>query len=595
MLVEPTITSKRSLRFQGKVLLAAFAVLILSAVRASSDPCSVPADTHRVYVRDFHAAADGIKDDGPAIRAALEAAFAGPKPVAVEFEAGRTYRVASFDDSYALQILDAKQVTLRGNGAELLLLPPNKVMHIEKSSDISICGLAIDYSPLPFTQGLVMAVDPAAMTFDLQIGNGFDVPTVDDNSTADNSRVWRFAVPYVSPERVDRRVQVSAVYATSEPRRIRIKLSRPADLARLEPNVTHLVMTMPGLGQTGNFAFRVFNNERVHFGSLRIYAVPQFTFSIANNLGPVSFTDVEQERKPETGRAMTGWRDVFHIKNNRAPVTWDGCKVEGAFDDSFNLSAIFQLVAEKLDDNRWRLRDLGPIDSVPPLRAGDRIQAIELSPERKLLGESRIQSIEQTGKDAVVTISPALPLKAFANDCKGNDDTCASRIMDLDAANEGSIIKGCTIHGSMRLRSKVTVDGVKLYGPLQITADPIRVGPLPNGIVVKNSEFNGPVRIGADNTERSRYFERWRNGERWAHNIVFENNRFMSAFRAEGASFSLIGNDIAWQPRGRFLLENSGPVRIKDLSANGAPVSNVMSRVKIAPGTTAGDIVIDGR
>src|SRR6185437_13702957 len=102
----------------------------------------------RVHVHDFHAAGDGKTDDGPAIRAALESALSGQKPASVEFDQGKTYRISSFDHTYAVQLLNAHQVTLRGNGAELLLLPPNKVMHVENSSDIGVCGLSIDYSPL---------------------------------------------------------------------------------------------------------------------------------------------------------------------------------------------------------------------------------------------------------------------------------------------------------------------------------------------------------------------------------------------------------------------------------------------------------------
>ncbi|HVT30410.1 MAG TPA: hypothetical protein VHE81_20535, partial [Lacipirellulaceae bacterium] len=310
-------------------------------------------------------------------------------------------------------------------------------------------------------------------------------------------------------------------------------------------------------------------------------------------LGPVSFSDVEQRRRPGTGRVMTGWRDTFHIKNNRAPVTWDGCYSEGIFDDSFNISAIFQLVTEKLDDKRWRLRDLSATDSAPPMKAGDRLEAIALSPERKLLGKTRIQTVEQSGKDTVLTISPPLPLKAFADDCKGETDLCASRVMDLDAANEGSTIKRCTVHGSIRLRSKVTVEDLKLEGGLQITADPIRVGPLPEGIVIKNSDLSGNIRVGPDNTERWRYVARWDSGERWARDIMFRNNRIMSIFRAEGATLSLNGDDIVWPLRRRFLLDNSGPVRVRNLTANGEPVRAPMNRFKISPEMTPKDVVID--
>lgn len=585
------------MRMKPRLLVLALASGIFAAAFGTASfgkPCDVNDGTQRVHVSDFNAVGDGKTDDGPAIRAALESALAGPKPVSLEFDAGKVYRIASFEDTYALRLLNTQHVTLRGNGAELLLLPPNKIMQIESSSDINVCGLTFDYSPLPFTQGLITSVDSAGDTFNLRIDDGFDVPAVDADNVADNRKVWRFGVPFAASGRFDRRVQIAAVYAGSDPRTVRVKLADSLGLERLMPNETHLVMTMPKFGQTGGFAIRIFGNSRVHFDAIRIYAVPQLTFFIGSNLGPISFTNVEQRRRPGTTRAMTGWRDTFHTRNNRAPVTWNGCYSEGIFDDSFNLSALFQVVEEKLDNNRWRLRDLSATSAAPPFKIGDRLQALDILPARKLLGETKIQSVEQNGKDTVLTVSPPLPFKAFANDCKGdNNDACATRVVDLDAANEGSVIKDCTVRGSIRLRSKVILDHVKLDGTLQITADPIRAGPLPNGIVIRNSELNGHIRIGPDNTERWRYVDRWTSGERWARNIVFQNNKIMSVFRAEGATLSLTDNDIVWPPRRRFLLDNSGPVHIKNLKVDGAPAERPKSYFKMAPDMTTQDLVLD--
>src|SRR6185312_7899961 len=211
------------LRAPLRLSVLVYAAVVFCGQPVWAGPCDLPEGARAVYVRDFQAAGDGKTDDGPAIRAALESVLAGSKPAALEFDPGKTYRIASFEGRYALQLLNTQQVMLRGNGAELLLLPPNKVLRVENSSDINVCGLAIDYSPLPFTQGLVTAVDPASGTLDLKIEDGFDVPAVDKDSVADNRVVWRFAVPFSAPQKFTRRVQISAVYATDTSRKIRIK------------------------------------------------------------------------------------------------------------------------------------------------------------------------------------------------------------------------------------------------------------------------------------------------------------------------------------------------------------------------------------
>ena len=572
-------------------------VAVLGASQSYAGVCDVPDDAHRINVRDFHTMGDGKSDDGPALRAALTAALGGSKPAVLEFESGKVYRITSFEEDFALRIVNAQNVTLLGNGAQLLLLPPHKIIRIDGSSDVSVCKLKIDYSPLPFTQGLVVASDPVGGTFDVEVESGFDVPAVDAEGVTDNSAVWRFAIPYQGAGRFEKRVQVKTVRAGQSARRIRIVPESAEDVGRMAPNQTHLVLAMPKMGQTGGFAFAIVKSDRVHFDSVSVYAIPQQSFFIADNVGPITFSHVEQRRPAGSNRVMTGWRGVFRAMDNRAPVSWDGCFVEGAFDDAFNLLAIYQLVVEKVGDKSWRLVDLGANDS-PIYKPGDRLQAIDLSPKRTLLGEAKIALVTQSGKESVVVLENPLPLKVGERACMENRNLCGSRVINLDAANENSSIRNCEIDGSVRLRSKSTIENSKIDGVLQIAASPTREGPLPRDIVIRNSVLNGHIRVGADANVGRLVGENgdtssWTGGERWARNITFQNDRILAVFRAEGASLNLVGNDISWPPGRKFQISNSGPVRIRNLSANGAAVAQPSDRVTTGAGMSASDVVIE--
>lgn len=132
-------------------------------------------------MRDFGGVPSTGEDMGPAIRAALGAATAwsssdaGGRKARIIFESG-TYRVGLPDGGawYALEISDAQQLELKGNGAVLLLTDPHVgAMSIRRSQDIQITNLVVDYEAPPFTQGLVTSVDPAAGTFDLAIMPGY--------------------------------------------------------------------------------------------------------------------------------------------------------------------------------------------------------------------------------------------------------------------------------------------------------------------------------------------------------------------------------------------------------------------------------------
>jgi hypothetical protein len=559
--------------------------------QAAAAPCDVPPDAQVVKVSGFQAAGDGQTDDGPAIRNAITAALAGIKPAVVEFDAGKTYRVTSFHENVAIDLSRASNITIIGNGARLLLLPPNKVLRIDGSSDISVCGLSVDYSPLPFTQGLIVAADPARGSIDLQIEPGFDVPQADGDDVTDNSKVWRFAMPYTSGD-FARRVHIKTVRAGPSPGMVRVVVEPRADAERLVPQQMRLVMAMPNMGQTGGAAFAITNSARVHLNSIYVHAVPQLTFFIDGNVGPVNLTNVEQRRLPD--RVMTGWRGVFRIKDNRGPVNVDGCFVEGAFDDAFNLLAMYQLVVGQAGENVWRVRHLG-FDDPPPFRAGDRLQAIDLSPDRKLLGEARIASVEQQGRDSTITLATPLPLKTGADSCADNRNFCGSRVVNLDAANENSVIRNCQIHGGVRLRSKSTLENSTVDGRLLIAIHPTREGPLPTDIVVRNSVLQRIVRVGPDvaiDRLSGKGAISWNTGERWAKNITFQNNRIFSRFVAESASINLIDNEIIWPPQRKFQISNSGPIIIKALSERGAIVADPAARFAIGANVGSSDIVV---
>lgn len=587
---------------------------LIASGAAYAGPCEAPQGAHRVYVRDFKAAGDGKTDDGPAIRAALKAALAGPRPASLEFEPGKVYRVTSFDDRYVLQVSNADKLTVIGNDAELLLLPPNMVVSVSDSADINICGLKVDYSPLPFTQGLVVATNPAAGSFDLAIDPGFDVPAADDGSKTSNASVWHFAMPYDSPGSFGRRVHIKTVRAAEGDRRVRVFPTQADEVSRMRANATHLVMAIPGAGHKGNAIVRVQGSDRVHFEKLRIYSVPKLTFYIANNSGPVTFHDVEQRIRPGTNRVMTGWRGIFHVKDNRAPIELDQCYLEGAFDDAINISAMYQVVSEMTGPNTWRLMGAGQ-DEIPAYRIGDRVQAIDVAPERKIIGESKIVALNRVGKkEMLVTLADPLPIHAANNVCTRDTQLCGSRIIDLDAANKNSVIRNCTIRGGSRLRSNITVEKSKLDGLTRIMADPTRVGPLPSNVLIKDSELSGRIRIGSDRPsghveqvrgedgivrivpirgrgQRPDYVN-WDSGERWAKDIVFQNDRINALVKADGASFSLIDVEIDSSLRRPIRLSNSS-VRIDNLTTKGGGIADLRRLIKIGPNMTDSDVVVN--
>lgn len=136
----------------------------------------------RVFdVRQYGAAGDGHTDDGPAIRRALADIASRSRadhklPLTLRFEPKCVYRIGAWDERWeALPLIEAQNVVLDGRGCELLVHPKNMCFSILRCSNIALRNFVIDYSPLPFSQGVVTAINPDG-SFLWRLDAGYPVP-----------------------------------------------------------------------------------------------------------------------------------------------------------------------------------------------------------------------------------------------------------------------------------------------------------------------------------------------------------------------------------------------------------------------------------
>jgi hypothetical protein len=570
--------------------LVAAIVVAAAGAGAFAGPCDVKPETRRVYVRDFQARADGKTDDGAAIRAAVKEATKDRQPAALIFETAKTYRVTTFDEKYAMRIRGANAVQVIGNGAMLLLEPPNRALEVAESTDVSICNFVLDYFPLPFTQGTIVGSNTASQTFDVDIENGYDVPSSKGAEAEFGSKGREFAVPFAGPGDFYKRVLIRSITPLANTRRVRVEVSGPGQFRALQPVGTRIVLPQPGKGQTGNFTFQILRNNRVNVEDITVLAAPQGTFYVADNVTEINFRRIVQKTPANSSRVMTGWRGIFHAKDNRAAVRWEDCALSGAFDDAINLNSMYQLVLASSGGDKWVIRDLGR-DAPTEFRKNDRIKAVNLDPQRQEIGDAVVTSVEKASNgDQIIGVSPRLSLKPAPESCAEPRATCGSRIVNLSTANPGSSIERSRIVGSVRLRGSASINNSEIDGVLQITSSPTREGPSPENIVVSKSKLFGTIRIGADlNPGTTR--QDWVTGERWAKNIVFRENYIGAIFKADGASLKLIDNELAW-PAGRQFLLNNTAVEIRNLRSAGARIADPSKRISIGTNMAPSDVVL---
>jgi hypothetical protein len=402
------------------------------------------------HVGDFGAIGDGETDDLPAIHQTVATAIEAGGGI-IRFEGDRTYRVIGKDDlirESVFPLQDARNIKVEGQGARLILHPPDGLAEIRGARNIHIDGLSIDYDPLPYYQGNITDIDMERMTIDLEVHERYPVPLTGRNQHhqpffgrsftphAPGSRAGSGHNIYVDlVERIgnEREIRLhlpgSALGSDTPDAAMRPRLQYAKDTGATEFVVPHLLY-----GHLHGETF-VHTSSRVMLSNLNWSVVPYFWLDTRDNIGPVTFRNVNlKASEPET-ELLVSWRDGMHIKNSRFGMLIEDCDIDGAamYDDIFAIYTRVHRVIE-IDGKTVRLkpafRDHKDIDTWWP---GDWV-SIWNQDQSELRGMSRLVTVQ----DVVDENQFYLTLE-FLPDGTQADDT----FINEELLNRNTLIRNC--------------------------------------------------------------------------------------------------------------------------------------------------------
>ena len=128
--------------------LLALICITCGCVSKSSQPVSLNA-------ADYGVKADGESDDGPAIIELLKNASSIDGAVNIIFPEGRAIYATETTNRYLFTLTGFNDVTIDGKGYTFLLHPDIRFMNIRGCTNICVKNLNIDFTPLPFADGLI--------------------------------------------------------------------------------------------------------------------------------------------------------------------------------------------------------------------------------------------------------------------------------------------------------------------------------------------------------------------------------------------------------------------------------------------------------
>lgn len=315
-------------------------------------------------VRNFGAVGNGIHDDLHAFRTTVAKAKASSTPMTIIVPRGKYLLRGGAESqppraapaigetglvgerSPLLSISHANNFTLIGeDGAELIFGPPSHVgINVTQSKDVIIKGLAIDYAPLPFTQGIISKVLPPQNRIIITLDHGFDPP---QGPAGYHGNVSHPLLVYTNG-RMDYRFPPYQVTRARKLDGEKWALTLTGHrVSRLAAALGAHVVVENRIGSTP--AVLVNDSQQVRLTDIHVFSSPSIAVALRNSSG-VTLTHVSVAPPSGSQRLMSSNADGVHATSNRGGPVIENSTFAQQGDDGVFIGSPFASVT-RLDSS----------------------------------------------------------------------------------------------------------------------------------------------------------------------------------------------------------------------------------------------------
>ena len=424
--------------------------LLLASMAFTVLPVAAADEGHRFTVMDYGAKADGVSDDSPAFKRAVEAAVASGKGAVLFVPAGR-YSLRTPMGGGMVEITNATDLTLQGEKGTLLIAsdPTRHIVQLVNCTNVTVRRLEMDRYPLVFTQGRVVAMDAAAKTIDVTIDPGYDEPDAKYLSRLKSFLV--FTDPTADTWDHSRWWPTIAARERLATMRWRFTLSQTPLPTYTAKRWLLWDNTYKGWGVLVNRSQDCCVEDVAYYGGGADAGI-----GVWNSTGTITYRRFKVGVPPGSDRliAAAGGGQEFQ---NRGTLVMDSCDISRVDDDGCNMGTTYVQVLRQVDPRTIVVKEGGI-----PFQAGDTIALWDWALKKQRSEARLIQFTCENDRSVRLTLntefqvlhpvgSPGLPQRStWKGGGRFEQFDGIDRIADFEAAGK-MIIKNCRFQ-NMRAR-----------------------------------------------------------------------------------------------------------------------------------------------
>jgi Right handed beta helix region len=373
----------------------------------------------------------------------------GPAHIILNLEKGTTYRIKR-----PLAFKQLNGFEFNGNGAQLINTARGSTLEISASSHVTVRDLAIDYDPLPFTQGTITAFDKTALQITVKVDLGYpDDPallaSITDGFFKVMDRQTRAlkagARDFLTPARVEKisqgLIKVHLRWSANDlfPSQLPIAVG---DVVAISNGSAHAII--------------VDSSEATSFIGVKLFASPGMGLLENGGAGAMMLQKVliipgPRPNGATTERLVSTNSDGSHFITVERGPTMEDCSFANTSDDAVNVHGFYYYVVEKAGPQRYLLSPKWDIG----LAAGDEIESCDHATFRSL-GRTRIaQFSKRQAPELKAKIAPLWKNKSPSTqpdliyDVVLQQDLplkVADAVTSLSRIGAGTTIRRCSFH-----------------------------------------------------------------------------------------------------------------------------------------------------